>query len=794
MTAMFNLVFFNLNTNDGLQLLFDVAMKSLLVLTLAQVMVALLKKYSAATRHLILSVSIAAVLLIPVLALSLPAIRFPVLPTLISPTVADVHIENQNKMSMEPTNSSPAEINKPVTDRNETRFTAQEPMASSRAKQTELYRVDELSLPPVMALPDVASHLETEKRQSANEFNWGGLILAIWLGGFLMVSCRFAFGLFNVWFIALKATPVTDISWVTLTHSLSNRLSLNKGVKILKTERVSLPMTWGAFRSVILLPEAADDWSLKGRSIVLLHELAHVKRRDCLTQTLAQMACAIYWFNPQVWKLAARLRVERELACDDEVLQIGTRPSDYAGYLVEIARSFKANVCVSPFAVGMACSELENRVRTILNTNIKRQTNSRQRVAFTTLIATLLIIPLAIIQPRSKVEAHIAEVNSANADNEIAIVENPYEVNEVAGADNQPAILRSLDDIKASLQTQNAAQVSSKSENQPNPVIAVNFTNEANPGEVTTGEGQGRGQGSGTGIGAGSGAGTGTGAGAGYGVGGGAGIGSGQNSESKNKSTKPLTPNEFIRLKMADVTPEYIESLKKMGFDNLSVHQIAELKIHNIDEAYVRQVQNWGFDKPTVRDLIQLKVSGVTGDYISSIKKAGFEQLTVRQLTSLKTFNVTPQYIDALRKLGFGKLTLNQVISLRSQNINEEFIRQAESWTGEKLTLNQLVQIKVHNLTPAFANEVKAMGFDNVSFEKLLQIKIHGITADFVKEMRGLGFDNLTLEQVLRLKIHNVTPDYVRKIRAAGFKNVSLNQLLEMKMHGLDEILLRNSK
>jgi hypothetical protein len=143
------------------------------------------------------------------------------------------------------------------------------------------------------------------------------------------------------------------------------------------------PLALGLVRATILLPPSARRWPLERRRTVLLHELAHVARGDCRSQALAHIACALYWFNPLVWLAARELRRERERACDDLVLRQGTRASDYAACLLEVARAAR----MPSVALAMARrSELEGRLLAVFS--------DRARVPA---IATKRLLPVCVL-------------------------------------------------------------------------------------------------------------------------------------------------------------------------------------------------------------------------------------------------------------------------------------------------------------------------------------------------------------------------------------------------------------
>ena len=164
-----------------------------------------------------------------------------------------------------------------------------------------------------------------------------------------------------------------------------------------------MPMAWGIFRPSVLMPADADAWPDDRLRIVLLHELAHVKRRDCLTHLFAQVACAAHWFNPLAWMAVRRLRAERERACDDLVLAAGTRGSDYANQLLEIARVMQGGRFPGVLAgasLAMAHrSQLEGRLIAILDPSVRRRGLTRLRAFAATCVFAVLLVPIAAVQP-----------------------------------------------------------------------------------------------------------------------------------------------------------------------------------------------------------------------------------------------------------------------------------------------------------------------------------------------------------------------------------------------------------
>jgi beta-lactamase regulating signal transducer with metallopeptidase domain len=127
---------------------------------------------------------------------------------------------------------------------------------------------------------------------------------------------------------------------------------------------VRTPMTGGVMHPMVLLPESALGWSDDCADAVLRHELVHVRQRDALRQLGSRLSVAFYWFHPLAWRAARLGALAREMACDEAVLRLGTRPSRYARHLLALADPLPAPV--APALVRLDHPHLEERVMAIL--------------------------------------------------------------------------------------------------------------------------------------------------------------------------------------------------------------------------------------------------------------------------------------------------------------------------------------------------------------------------------------------------------------------------------------------
>lgn len=376
---------------ETLPMLLETAVRGAAVLLAAGAVTLGLRKSSAAVRHLVWTVALTGVLAMPVIQAVVPEVG--VLP------VGDrgdgrgdvVPLATFDRMGQGEWTGSASESLK----------TGESTAAgmSESAKSGEWYVVPE-------SVPESESSVASESSVRASTLSLvpvtaiRPLLLAIWL----LVACAILVPVLAGWLgirrLERRSRPIAAPRIQHLATRLALRIGLRREFRLLGGPPRAMPMTWGIARPVILLPSDAERWPAARLEAVLLHELAHVKRRDCLTQLLAEVVRAAHWFNPLVWVAARQLRIERERASDDVALTGGAGASRYATELLGLAREYRASRATTLAAVAMARpSQLSDRLLAVLDEGRRRGGVGRGASLRVATIALLAVLPLAALAP-----------------------------------------------------------------------------------------------------------------------------------------------------------------------------------------------------------------------------------------------------------------------------------------------------------------------------------------------------------------------------------------------------------
>lgn len=390
-------------------LLAQVAVKGTVVVVVAAAVGHGFANRSAAARHFAWTVALAALVVLPMASLVLPAwrVHLPVIGTapVLGQSAANLHGQRAFLLAalaveQEPRMSRAAAVTHERRTRLQ-RLPFRSDGSSWDASTTSL---------PSRTRRTLASSDGLGRRAfmvfwaHARDVTGANAILTVWMVGVFLVLAHAAISVSSARRVVRRSCTLVSVPWATSFVDVARRLALHRPVQLLESSDITMPAAWGVTRPVVLIPASAYDWSDDLRRVVLLHELAHVERWDCLTHAVAQIACALHWFNPLVWWAAHRLEIERERACDDRVLGQGTPASEYAEHLVAVARAQRLCPGGAAGVLAMARrSQLRDRLQRVLDHTVPRSAVTRGCACFTGAVTACLVLPGAVLQPRMPV-------------------------------------------------------------------------------------------------------------------------------------------------------------------------------------------------------------------------------------------------------------------------------------------------------------------------------------------------------------------------------------------------------
>jgi hypothetical protein len=557
-------------------------------------------------------------------------------------------------------------------------------------------------------------------------------------------------------------------------------------------------MAIGTRTPAIVIPAVADTWPDDRRQAVLLHELAHVARHDCLTEMVIALSCAVFWFHPAMWWVARQIRIERELACDDRVIAAGAGGRDYAGHLLEIAYSTGGQRSFA-LAVGMARrSQLEGRLLAAIDESRNR------RVPTLRVFLGVVVVAVTVLGVIAGAKATVITPNDGGQ--ELPAVEAAT----AAAQQKDPSIVdlvhKRLEHIPQRLVLAATNVARNLQDNLPGTweirptategvvhlrLVEVNSQSGTNV-PLAQLEGLTTAQLSGTGgpvqfrvrrdagtfafegvFRNGVGAGTFT-------------FAPDPNfpaEMAKRGFTRP-TASEQYQLARHDVGFAFIDELTKQGYTKPQTSELVQAGQHGVQVTYLREMGALGYRLGTLRPLITLRDHGVTPEYVRQMAEFGYKNLSADQIRNARDHGITADYVRGMRDAGFGSQALEEIIKTRDHGVTPEFVRSLDQAGYRKLPIEEVVRVRDHGVSPEYIRDMHQLGF-KVSLDDLVTARDHGVTPEYARDIAALGYGNKSLDQLIRLRDHGVTPEYAKAIKDLGYDGLSLDDLISLRDHGV---------
>ena len=351
---------------DGLfgSLAVSILAKVTVTTALALVGTRLARRSRAAVRHALLAAAFAVLLVLPIASLIGPSIRIAV----------------------------------PIAAQNETPAPRVEVAADPRSPAP----VDVLDRAP-RATPE------------SSRLSISAVLFAGWAVGATLLLLPVVVG---VW--QLRSLRRSTLPWregQSIVESLAIDAGIHRPVEVRLHEFIPGPMTCGALHPAIVMPLEAQTWAEEATQRAIVHELEHVRRGDWISQCLARVVCAVYWFHPLVWIAWSQLALEAERACDDAVLRrsstepgAGLEATAYADQLVLLAQRL-STVPRQPLLAMANRADLATRVAAVLD---NRQMRGRAGAFAVFAVCAAAALLVTTISPLRIVAARVAGQSTAD--------------------------------------------------------------------------------------------------------------------------------------------------------------------------------------------------------------------------------------------------------------------------------------------------------------------------------------------------------------------------------------------
>lgn len=550
--------------------------------------------------------------------------------------------------------------------------------------------------PPVAAMPATALrqfHMVVPRLNLTLPRAFALAIVALWLAGAAFVLLRLFRSLFYLEGLKRHSLPV-PVEYRSQLVRWSAAIKGSREVRLCRSSEVVIPIAVGLFDAMILVPERLlEELAPNEIDQIVLHELAHLRRADDWVNAVERIAQALLFFNPGIAWLVAQLDLEREVACDDWVLQ----QNDAVPYASCLAKVVETTMwpCPAMSAPGAFVTRRDMSVR--IERLLLRHRDVRVRTslgpiglavtAFATLCIAIAFVspsiayttaPVPPTSPTSTVKALKAKPASPVRVATVAV--HPTTVPKPAATVKPTRAVTAKAAVPAVTHPKAPAHPAPASKTPP-PILGAS-----------------------------------------------AGMMVASNVASNVASTvENAVGSAGPSVQVAANSPAYIDELASVGYTHLTVDELMQMRAVGVTADYIRQLAAAGIAHPSVKDLVQMKALGVTPAFVGGMRARFGSSVSLNDIAGMRAVGVTPSYLDELGSAGVKNLTAEQAESLRAVGV-----------------------------TGAYAASLARAGYPNLTAQQLTELRSLGIDGAFVQRAAAHGMTNLTVEQLVRLKASGV--------------------------------------
>jgi beta-lactamase regulating signal transducer with metallopeptidase domain len=552
------------------------------------------------------------------------------------------------------------------------------------------------------------------------------VIVGFWFAGAAFVLVRLVSSLLHLERLKRDALPLS-VAYRERLGRWATATSGGHAVRLCTSPEIEIPIAVGLFDAMILLPDRLlEELEPHDVESIVLHELAHLRRADDWFNAVERFAQALLFFNPGILWLVAQLDLEREVACDDWVLQKNDA-LPYATCLAKVAetaawphramsapgafvtrrgmsirierllskqRDVRVRTSLGPAGAAVAAVAVLGAVAALVSPSFAYATNARRQAATEASSVRVMLPSTAAPGPQTSLSGpQIPDVTPAPAvaqppaaqtapSSEPALPAKPAAA--VPAAPTAPPVVPAVP----------RRPVAAAPPARPQPAASSAVLSQRSPAEL-------------------------------------------ERKAAEAERTALRQENLADRLRdaasagadlIADAQdPDYIDELARAGYPHLSVDELIALKSVGVSGDFIAGLRRQGLTHLTVQDLIKLRATHIDPEYAGAMNRRFGNAVDAGDLAGLRALGATPDYIDGLVAAGLKNLRPSDIQSLRALGV-----------------------------TPGYVRGLMRAGYPNLSVSQLQQLRALGIDADFIQRAKAHGLQNLSVDDLTKLKATGV--------------------------------------